>query len=59
MAPGDGAQDAVAGGVTEAVVEDLEVVDVDHQDAEAVVGAPARLLHAQHLVEVAPVGQAR
>ena len=54
---GHGAQDAVPGGVAEAVVEDLEVVDVDHQDAQAVVGAAARPLHAQGLVEVAAVRQ--
>ena len=37
--PGDGAQHHVAGGVPVAVVEALEVVDVDHQDAGAVTAA--------------------
>ena len=53
-----GPQHAVTGGVAEAIVEDLEVVDVDHEDAQAVVGATARPLHVQGFVEVAAVGQA-
>ena len=39
---GDGAQDLVADGVAEPVVDPLEVVDVDHQDAERVVGPRRR-----------------
>jgi hypothetical protein len=41
------------------VVEDLELVDVDHQDADAVLGAAAPGEQRAELVEVAAVRQAR
>ena len=60
--PGDGlgdrAQDEVADGMPVAVVEALEVVDVDHEDAERVIGPPAAGEEAAELVEVAAVRQA-
>ena len=54
----DRAQDLVAGRVTVRVVEDLELVDVDHQDADRVARAAAPGEQAAELVEVAPVRQA-
>ena len=54
----DRAQDLVAGRVTVRVVEDLELVDVDHQHADRVIGAPTAREQAAELVEVAPVRQA-
>ena len=57
MADGDGPQDLVAGGVAVRVVEHLELVDVDHQDADRVAGPAALREQADVLVEVAPVRQ--
>ena len=50
-------EDLVAGHVAEAVVEPLEVVDVDHQHADGIVRAPAMSEQPAELVEVAPVRQ--
>ena len=55
----DRGEHPVPGGVPVAIVEPLEVVDVDHQDAEAVRRAPSRALDRQDLVEVAAVRAAR
>ena len=53
---GHGPQDLVANRVPIRVVEDLEPVDVDHQDADGVVGPPAASQQGAELVEVATVG---
>ena len=50
-------EDLVADRVAVRVVERLELVDVDHQDADRVVGAPAARQQPAELVEVAPVRQ--
>ena len=56
--PGHRPQDQVAGGVAIRVVEDLELVDIHHQDADRIPGT-APLGHQAHvLVEVAAIGQA-
>jgi hypothetical protein len=48
----------VAGGVAEAVVEELEPIDVDHEHADAVLCASALGQQPAELVEVASVRQA-
>ena len=54
----DRAQDLVAGRVAVRVVEDLELVDVDHQHADRVARPAATREQAAELVEVASVRQA-
>ena len=54
----DGAQDLVAGRVAVLVVEDLELVDVDHQHADRVARAPTSGEQTAELVEVASVREA-
>ena len=56
--PRDLAQHVVADGVPERVVELLEAVDVDHQDADPVLGPAPLGEQPEVLVEVAAVGQA-
>src|SRR5690242_1541564 len=57
--PAHCAQHGVAGGVTESVVEALEVIDVDHHHPERAAAAPrAALFPAEGLLQVAPVVQA-
>ena len=56
--PADRAQDLVAGRVAVRVVEHLELVDVDHQDADRVARPAAAGEQAAELVEVAAVRQA-
>ena len=56
----DLAQHVVADLVAEAVVDELEVVDVDHQQADRLGEAAGALdLVAQALLEATAVGQAR
>ncbi len=53
----DRPQDLVAGRMAVGVVEDLELVDVDHEDPDGVAGAPALGEQRHELLEVAAVGQ--
>ena len=58
IAPPDRPQDDVAGVVAVAVVEPLEVIDVDHQDPDGVLRSAAAGEQPAELVEVAPVREA-
>ena len=49
QALGDHPQDLIAGQVSVGVVDELEVVEVDHEDPQRLLGAVLQLLHGRHL----------